>query len=125
MVEFRGSYPTGIPTGTLGRRRLFIRARSGYNQYYADSENNDRYRGRHLRGFLFIHGGLEGANFCHFFPLVVVETWVDKSNHTQNQEDDSKKEGKTLHESRTYHKCSDGVKPSKKKTPQHQKGAGV
>jgi len=80
-----------------GRGGLLFRARSDNYQDYADSQNNDRYRGRDLRGFLFIHGCFEGTNFCYFFFLVVIETWVDESNHTQNHKDDSEKEGKTLH----------------------------
>src|SRR5260370_21515792 len=44
----------------------------------------------------------DGAEFHHFFLLMIAEIRVDESNYAQNQEDDSENDDETLHGSEPF-----------------------
>jgi hypothetical protein len=67
------------------------------NEPDASGEQNNGNRGRDLDGFLFVDGGLEGADLRYFFFLVVRENWVHKSHYTQDQKDDAENDDEALH----------------------------
>src|SRR5882762_1424179 len=78
-------------------QKLLLHARPENNKPYAGYQESYRDRCRDLRGFLLVHGCFDGAEFCHFFLLVIVEIRVDESNYSKNQEDDSENDDKALH----------------------------
>src|SRR5256885_2050492 len=82
--------------------KLRLHARPQHNKPYAGYQQSYRDGSRDLRGFLFVHGSFEGAEFRHFFLLVIVEIRVDESNHTENQEDDSENDDQAPHLSEPF-----------------------
>ncbi len=79
------------------RQKLLLHSRPEHNKPYADNQEcygNCRWD---LRGFLFVHGCFDRTEFRDFLSLMVVETGVDESNDTQDNEDDSDNDHEALH----------------------------
>src|SRR5260370_16526620 len=83
-------------------QKLLLHARPEHHKPYAVYQESDRNRCRNLRRFLFGHGCFDGAEFHHFFLLMIAEIRVDESNYAQNQEDDSENDDETLHGSEPF-----------------------
>src|SRR5260370_8483386 len=83
-------------------QKLLLHARPEHHKPYAVYQESDRNRCRNLARFLFVHGCFDGAEFHHFFVLMIAEIRVDESNYAQNQEDDSENDDETLHGSEPF-----------------------
>jgi hypothetical protein len=82
-------------------QKLALHTRAEHDKQDARDQRSYRDCSRDLRGFFLVHRGFDGTEFCHFLLLVVVEIGVDKSNHSENQQDDSEKDDEALYRSET------------------------
>jgi hypothetical protein len=69
--------------------QLLLHTRPEHNKPDARNQKSYGDRCRDLRRFLFINGCFDGTEFRYFLLLVIIETRVDQSNDTQDQEDHS------------------------------------
>jgi hypothetical protein len=81
----------------LQYQKLTLHARAEHDEQDAGDERSDRDSGRDLRGFFLVHGSFDGAEFRYFFLFVIAEIGVDKSYHSEHQQDDSEKDDEALH----------------------------
>ena len=79
------------------RQKLVLESRPEHYKPYADNQECYGNCRRDLRGFHVVHGHFDGAKFRYLFLLVIIETRVDKSDDTQDKEDDSDNDHEALH----------------------------
>lgn len=99
-VGVKGQKPQQMGPGKYAirpSRTLLLDAWPEQDQCYAGHKERYRYGWRDLCRLLFIHRCFDGADFCHLFLLVISESRMDESNHSQNKKDDSQDDDKTLH----------------------------